>query len=175
MTITVARGVAAPSVVPSTGGVFTGPVRDTGQPAFLAFVSATTTNQTGNGATYDIVFDTEVYDQASNYNNSSGVFTAPVDGKYQFNVTINFTGNTATGLDCRLVTSNRTYRGTVIRPSNVASAGGDCQVSYSFLCDMEAADTAFVRIIGSGLAGNTAGVYGSAAPQNTVFSGFLAC
>lgn len=157
--------------VAMSGGALT----NTSQPAFLAFVNTTTSNQTGNGGSYDIVFNTEVFDQGGNYDATTGVFTAPVAGKYQFNVTINFTGNTATGLLCSLVTSNRTYRGVAIRPSNVATAGGDCQLTYSFLCDMDAADTALVRIVGSGMAGNTAGVYGSASPQNTVFSGFLAC
>lgn len=160
--------------VPKSGGTFTGPVTNTGQPSFLAYASANVLNLTGNGATATVIFDTEVFDQANNYNTATGVFTATTDGKYQFNVTLNFTGNTATGFNMRLVTSNRTYRGVVYRPSNVCSAGGDCQISMSFLADMEAGDTASVTINATGMAGNTAGYYGGATPEFTVFSGFLA-
>lgn len=161
--------------VPKSGGTFTGPVTNTGQPSFLAFVSAATVlNLTGNGAAATVVFDSEVFDQANNYNPATGIFTATTDGKYQFNATIDFTGNTATGFLARLVTSNRTYRGFFYRPANVCAAGGDCQMSFSFLADMESGDTASVQIVGSGLAGDTAGVYGGSSPQFTVFSGFLA-
>ena len=64
-----------------------------GQPAFLATLTATTNNVTGDSTTFGpIVFDSVSFDQNSNYNNSTGVFTAPVTGKYQLNVTI-FTNN----------------------------------------------------------------------------------
>lgn len=160
--------------VPKSGGTFVGPVTNTGQPSFLAYVTTTTTNQTGAGASYNVVFETEVFDQTSSYDNATGVFTAPVTGKYQFNVTIGYNGTTSTGLFNSIVTSNRTYRGVALSPNSYRTAGGDIQSSMSFLADMDAGDTAIVNIVGTGSAGNIFGVYGSPSPQQTVFSGFLA-
>lgn len=54
------------------------------QPAFLAFLSASVTNVTGNGDRYTIAANTEVFDQGGNYNNSTFTFTAPVTGRYYF-------------------------------------------------------------------------------------------
>lgn len=61
-----------------------------GQPRFEAYKSSNSTNATGDGTVVTLVYDTESHDNLGNYNNSTGTFTAPVAGFYQFNGTIGF-------------------------------------------------------------------------------------
>lgn len=53
-------------------------------PAFSAGVSSPILDVTGDGTSYTIIFDSEVFDLGNNYNPATGVFTAPVAGIYQF-------------------------------------------------------------------------------------------
>jgi hypothetical protein len=57
-------------------------------PMFSAYKSANTLNATGNGTTVTVVFDTEIFDQGGVYDNATGTFTAPSDGRYFFEATI---------------------------------------------------------------------------------------
>ena len=66
--------------VPTTNRERTMPL----QPAFFAYNSTARTNVTGDGTAYTMIFNTEVLDQNSDYNNTTGVFTAPVTGFYMF-------------------------------------------------------------------------------------------
>ena len=158
--------------VKRSGDTMTGTLRNTGQPSFLAYLSSTQSNVTGDGTNYTILFDTEVFDQASNYNPATGTFTAPVDGRYQFNVGVNLIATTATGMTLSVVTSNRTYRPVAMKPSNVSSAGGDAAIPGAILADMDAGDTVTVVVQASGTT-KTASVFGNATLV-TYFSGFLA-
>ena len=137
-------------------------------PAFLAYLSSQQNNKTGNGTQYTIPFDTEVFDQGSNFNNTTGTFTAPTTGKYTFSTACLVTGATvATDYTIRVVTSNRTYRGASF--ILVANAS-DQQVSFSVTADMDANDTATVTIAVSGQGADTVDVFGTSSPI-TYFSG----
>ena len=58
---------------------------------FSAYLS---TNMTiGDGTTTTVIFDTEIYDTSNNYNNTTGKFTAPVNGYYAYNAILYFLGN----------------------------------------------------------------------------------
>ena len=54
------------------------------QPAFYANVASGYVNTSGG----TIVFETQVLDVSNSYNNTNGVFTAPITGIYQFDVTV---------------------------------------------------------------------------------------
>ncbi len=139
------------------------------QPAFLVRLS---TGQAFNATTVTTVsWNTEVFDNNADFGSST--FTAPVTGKYQFNVNIRFDSADAGAnyYNVYLVTSNRTHY-------NIQSLIGldqdvnHWQMNFSVLADMDASDTAYVRVYQDG--GSTqADVDGQDVTSS--FSGYLVC
>jgi len=154
-----------------SGGEITMPL----QPAFSAYNSATRSNVTGDGTNYTVVYDTEIYDRGGDFNNSTYTFTAPVTGIYSLKGCVLLTGlnNAPTQLNISLVTSNRTYNAEV---NSSAFPVGNYQMDMIRDCDMDAGDTAVVKIQAykapSSLSAN---VYGNATSFYTIFQGRLAC
>ena len=120
-----------------------------GQPNFLATHDSTVTNVTGDGTEYTVLYGTEVFDIAANYNPSTGIFTAPVTGKYHFAAMI-LVGEMVVAHNehlIKIVTSNRNYGRYDTFP-----ASGNPFVQYRTLhavtasADMEVGDTAKVVI-----------------------------
>ena len=111
------------------------------QPAFGA--RATTTNIPIT--TQTTVTLTERFDVGGNL--ASNVFTAPVTGKYLITYMFYFSNvdSAHTTLDVTLVTSNKVYQQT-FKPSVILSADGNFSVSSSSVCDMDAGDTAYIRV-----------------------------
>lgn len=141
------------------------------QPAFSACQTSNVTDVTGDGTAYTVICGTEFYDQGSNYDNTTGVFTAPVTGRYHFNLMLLFQSLLATGTSSiQLITTLRNYTfgnfGT--------SAVGNMPLSFSIDVPMTAGNTAsFVATVGDMT--KVVDIYGNSADARTVFSGHLIC
>ena len=146
-----------------------GYISSTIMPAFLARLSATQSNVTGDGTSYMIPVNSEVFDQASNFD-GAGTFTAPITGKYQFSGAVRF-GDIAAGHTwlLYLVTSNRNYLF-----SEGAYTKSMVTLNFSILADMDAADVAQLFIIVSG-GTKIIEVQGHATETDTHFAGRLVC
>jgi len=138
------------------------------QPAFNAHLSGVVTDVTGNGAIYTVIYNTELFDIGSNYATGTGIFTAPVDGNYLF------TGS-ARLQDCSalvfariyLTTSDWTYSQSIGRTGTSQNA----QVSVYAIAPMDAGDTAYCRVEGTGEASNRCDLNANA--WSTYFCGVL--
>jgi hypothetical protein len=153
----------------------TGRNKNTKQPAFMAIPNgASFANVTGDGTTYILVLPLAVFDQNSNYNTGTGVFTAPVTGIYQFNITILLSGIGAahTNAYVQLVATGITLLECQCNPF-VLSAGGQATLSFSGLIKMTATDTATAQVLVSGGTKTVSVATNSTTDPRTYFNGFL--
>jgi len=151
-----------------------GEMVNTAQPAFLAYVDTAINNVTGNGTVYTIIFDTEAYDQNADFNLGTSTFTAPVTGKYLFNLqVVTSGGSNMTGAAARVTTSNRTlisYGHTLI------GATVNSMQNLSALMDMDSADTATFQITTNDSGGKIDDIAGTGGGLTQTFvSGNLSC
>lgn len=149
------------------------------QPAFLAYLSTTMVNATGTDATglVTIPFDTEVFDIGSNYNTSTGVFTAPVAGKYCFSAycTLDDLPADDRRLFFRVIVDATSFLHHLSNPRYVHVSGVYVTGSDAFY-SMDAADEAKVQVSVYDGASDDVDIVGSAATElKTYFSGYLAC
>ena len=109
-----------------------------------ALVNASLSADDGGSSSYtDIVFNTEDLDIAANYNDTTGVFTAPRNGYYRFEVTLifNFTANSTYVIDVRnyIDTSARhTYTRKEYRVNGTAESD---QINLSDYVQLTAGET----------------------------------
>ena len=148
----------------NSAGIVTKPL----QPAFLV--------QAGSNSALPLLvgtkvnFNSEIFDQNSDFNTTTQTFTAPVTGKYQFNVQLLWVNwdSGASYYYLQIVTSNRTYYelySGAERSSDVSYCYGHVHV----LADMDAGDTAHVSLY------QNQGTSQTTYDGQSVFTGHLAC
>jgi hypothetical protein len=113
-------------------------------------------NLTANVASSDIVFETELFDTGSNYNQSTGIFTAPYDGFYIVLASLDF----GISSDQEAI-ETRVYKNSTITARSFGRSSGVGQINLTCNCliNLSATDTVSVRAIASDddsvLSGNT--------------------
>jgi len=144
----------------NNGGIITTPL----QPSVFAYASSDDNNETGNGSSHTLIFDTEVTDQNADFDGTS-TFTAPVTGVYHVAVVVKLQGVTtsASNAGMGMVASNRTTDFDF--GGNIASLSGAVTHGYSACIDMDTADTLTITIFVSGEGSDVVDIDGAANPQ----------
>ena len=145
---------------------------NTAHPAFRANITSTVNNVTGDNTTYNTnaAIWTEIYDQNSDF--SDGTFTAPVTGKYHFDIVLSLTGVSSANHLNSTITLTASNRSTTFYKSPGADYNnslGGVTYSLSIDVDMDAADTAYWRVNVAG-GSKTIDIF-----STTVTSGHLIC
>ena len=148
-----------------------GEVTMAAQPGFQAYNSANDLNVTGNGTVATVDFNTEIFDQNSDF--ASDTFTAPITGRYLLMACVWLDGFTASGTDLvlRIVTSNQTYSFVQLDPVDIELGTGGLTLQTQVIADMDAADTALIHLICTGEGADTTDIIGGRAGTN--FQGWL--
>lgn len=149
-------------------------ITNTSQPAFVSYQNGDVSNKTGDGTVYTIICDLAPLNQGSNYSTSTGIFTAPIAGKYVFNVgTIPYGSSTgANTLVMQIAATGGTY---VLYQGNYTISA----YSLNTVISMAANDTAKFQIQVSG-GTKTVSLGGKAINlgvtiYQTWFQGYLLC
>ena len=139
-----ARNVQDSTILITDAGIMMNP----GQPAFMAAMNTSQLNVTGDATMYSITgaFWTERYDQNNNFAN--GIFTAPVTGRYHFDMIISVYGILAahTVLYSILSTSNGDKYLEQVNPYQIATATGYLFISSSLDVEMDVNDVAYMKV-----------------------------
>lgn len=148
-------------------GEFTYPLH----PAFSAVLNNNIPNVTGTGTVYQVMFDSEIFDQGNDFDLVTSTFTAPVSGKYRLSARVTVeNGVNMVGVNLKIITSNRNYSSYFL--SKNSSPFENYPAVLDQLCDMDAGDTAYVEVFSTGELSDTNGVMGDI-DNYTAFSGNL--
>ena len=139
------------------------------QPAFLATKSSIQSNIAINSVT-QITFDGERFDQNGDF--SSSTFTAPVTGRYQFNVvtTLAELDQDSSYVEFKLETSNVTYTHPIVDPDGFDRDLPYFTITYAQLVDMDANDVAKASLYIPDGSAQT-----DVRASQSFFSGYLVC
>ena len=141
------------------------------QPAFFATSNTNQNNIANNNSSVHVLLQTEIFDNNSDF--ASSTFTAPVTGKYMLSYSLCLL-NMDSAADYyipQIKTSNRDIN-SLYDPGQLNGDPNYQTFTMSVLTDMDANDTATVRIIQNGGAAQTDV---EASSLRTYFSGFLVC
>ena len=113
------------------------------QSAFSVELTSEAENKTGNATGFQLgsLGSTERFDRNGDVSNF--LFTAPVDGLYLISIMIMYDGfGSANSAFAQIQTSNRIYQCALYNPTNSSNVGVNHQIVATYLCDMDANDTA---------------------------------
>lgn len=156
----------------------TGRMTNTNQPAWSAKLSGNVSAVTGDGTDYKIVFNTATFDQGSNFNTGTGVYTFPVAGIYQINVLyfmfVSSGASTSTQmLGYALVNGATNIRVADNNPNSLGLlVAQEFMISQSFLYKAAASDTMEIHVV---LSNGTKNIGVGGGTQSCLFSGYLVC
>ena len=172
--------VLSATVTPGTTNVMrvatTGEINYPLQSAFLVIGTATESNVTGDATNYTLAgWNSEIFDQNGDF--ASNTFTAPVTGRYSltFNMLIGGVLTTHTSMYSTITTSNRPYLAASIDPGNVFNSSTQYSFGFSVLADMDAADTAVIKLAVEGSTKVIDIIYNGTTDPRTWFCGNLVC
>ena len=135
------------------------------QPCFSVKKGSAQNNIAAGGAAQTITFDTEIFDQGSDF--ASNTFTAPITGRYkiQYTITVVQMDLDASEMNFRLASSNRNYS-NALSPTPFDADSGNYPIVGTYMVDMDANDTVFLQLVYDG--GSQLDV-----AADSYFSGFL--
>jgi hypothetical protein len=142
-----------------------GEVTMAAQPAVAAYLPSSDLNKTGNGATYtlgDPTDLTEIYDQNGDLVNTTGVFTAPITGRYHVEACLKLDqGSSNIAHTLSIFSSNRTWS---FRDYQAGGATNGLSAQLSTDIDMDAADTFTITLVITGEGSNIVDALGGSSP-----------
>lgn len=116
-------------------------------PSFRAFLSASLPNATGDGTTVNIIFDSVDWNIGSSYDTGTGIFTAPIDGFYFFNLRMRLDGVTASHSNVTMTCNDPLFRANA---ANMRNAGDALAITGATMLFLNASDTVQGAIAVSG-------------------------
>jgi hypothetical protein len=141
-------------------------------PGFWSYLSSNANNVTGDGTSYDVVCDSVAYDNWSQYDSSTGVFTAAFTRVYEISGSLGMKGigllNAQINVD--LVTTGGTKRIFTSPASGLVSA--DYGMSFSRQIFMNENDTAKLVLQVTGT-GKGVDILGGSSPYFSEFGAYL--
>jgi hypothetical protein len=146
-------------------------------PGFSAYKSATTANATGDATAVDFIADQELFDNGSCYDHTTGVFAAPLPGKYLLTATVCIdtvtVGHTAAEIKLVNTTSGNVLATGLCNPYNSGSAAGVLSLDVNATPLLAQGDNVKVVVTVSNST-KTVGIVGTAAADiRSWFTGFF--
>lgn len=154
VTLSLPQSIATSSSPTFAGLTTTGIHTASGQPAFNVFTTGNISNVTGDGTNYTVIFPATNVNVGSNYNTTTGLFTAPVTGTYIFTGSIllgGLVGGTNTNTQAIFKQAGSATQISYLNYQQIIYVGETFfMASGAFTCFMTAADTMSLQVQSSG-------------------------